>query len=118
MHTPTPVLQGKDFPGSIKHYYREGNRFFFDADKTILEVTILTNEIIRFRFNREYFARDFSYAIDPAFKAGDYNAELTELEVNYQLETSSVRVLINKTNLRIRIEDLAGKVICEDENGY
>lgn len=113
--TPVP---GKDFPGTIRRCYREGGRFYFDADKTKLEVKVITDEIIRFRFNQEYFAKDFSYAIDPGLQDQVKKADLHESEDNYILETIAIRVLINKNNLKIRIETLAGKVICEDENGY
>ena len=111
-------VQGKDFPGTIKKFHREGGRLYFDADNSKLEVRVISDEILRFRFNQDYFARDFSYAIDPAIVEKAVRAEVTENEINYILETAAIRVLINKLNLQIRIETLTGEVICEDENGY
>jgi alpha-glucosidase len=118
MQGQIPAVHSKDFPGSVKHHYREGNRLFFDADTTLLEVVVLSDEIIRFRFNREYFARDFSYAIDPQFSGQPFRASINELPENYLLETKALKVYINKINLQIRIENSEGKVICNDENGY
>ncbi|HMT30503.1 MAG TPA: glycoside hydrolase family 31 protein, partial [Bacteroidia bacterium] len=118
MDVSTIVAQVKDFPGTIKNFYKEGDRFYFDADKTKLEVRVLTDQIIRFRFNSEYFAQDFSYAIDPALKPIAFNADFKDNGTHYIIITRSVRVLVNKNNLTIRIEDLNGNVICEDESGY
>ncbi len=112
------TLPAKDYPGTVQHYYKEGNRYFFDAENTRLEVTIVSDQIIRFRFNSEYFAPDFSYAIDPNLKEQPHTDTIRESDLNYHLLTASFQILINKTNLKLRIEDLTGNVICEDESGY
>jgi alpha-glucosidase len=118
MEIGTVIQKSKDFPGVVKRYYREETRFYFEAVNTILEVKILTDEIVRFRFNSNYFARDFSYAVDPAFSGTARHITTDDNGTHYILLTASVRILISKSNLRIRIESLKGEVICEDENGY
>ncbi|MBK7390285.1 MAG: hypothetical protein IPI23_14790 [Bacteroidetes bacterium] len=42
-------VQGKDFPGTIKKFHREGGRLYFDADNSKLEVRVISDEILRFR---------------------------------------------------------------------
>ncbi|MBL0342488.1 MAG: DUF4968 domain-containing protein [Bacteroidetes bacterium] len=118
MEVSTIAIQGKDFPGIIRKFYKEGDKFCFDADNTKLEVKVLTDQIIRFRFNSEYFADDFSYAIDPEFKGSGHHADFSDSEGFYTIITRAVRVIINKNNLKIRIENLNGDLICEDESGY
>ncbi len=118
MEVSTVVVQGKDFPGIIRKFYKEGDKFFFDADKTKLEVKVLTDSIIRFRFNSEYFAKDFSYAIDPNFEGAGHNADYSDSEGFYTIATREVKIIVNKINLKIRIENLSGDLICEDESGY
>jgi len=112
------VIPVKDFPGNIQHHYKKDGRFYFETENSKLEVKVVTDQIIRFRFNSEYFATDFSYALDPSLKEQTYTSEIRESETNYHLFTAAFHVLINKTNLKIRIEDHSGKVVCEDENGY
>jgi len=118
MELSTSVVQVKDFPGTVRNFYKEGDRFYFDADNTKLEVRVLTDEIIRFRFNSEYFAKDFSYAPDPAFQSTGYHADFSDNGDHYIITTAAVKVLVNKNNLTIKIENHKGDVICEDESGY
>lgn len=118
MDINTTTLPGKDFPGIIHHYYKEEGRYYFDAEKTRLEVKIVSDNIIRFRFNPDYFATDFSYAIDPAMAPQTFTDNFRESDTSYHLSTAGFHILIDKTNLKIRIENLNGDVVCEDENGY
>ncbi len=118
MDTATTTLQNKNFPGEVKHYNTNGNKLVFETDKTLLEVTIVTGSIIRFRFNQEYFAPDFSYAIDPGFEPGHEQFEVVESETQYIITTSAVKIFIDRTDLKNYIEDLHGNLILRDENGY
>ena len=117
INSPTP-LPTKDYPGTIQHYYKEDGRYYFDTENSRLEVKIVTDQIIRFRFNSEYFAKDFCYALDLSLREQKYSDTFKDNETDYHLSTACFHILINKTNLKIRIENLNGEVVCEDENGY
>lgn len=108
----------KDYPKSIHKHTVNGNSFHFEAANARLEVTVVTDSIIRFRFTPDLFAKDFSYAINPDFKASVKEARFHENEINYEIFTSQVHIIINKDSLEIRIEDLKGNVINEDKGGY
>src|SRR5688572_4663046 len=118
MDVQTTQGSTKDFPGNIIQYHNKDNHYYFDAEKTRLEIKVVTDEIIRFRFNSEYFAKDFSYAITPELNENSVHVTVHENGDHYHLNTGSLKVHISKSHLRIRIEDLEGKVISEDENGY
>ncbi|MFI5218842.1 MAG: glycoside hydrolase family 31 protein [Bacteroidia bacterium] len=108
----------KDYPKPIHKHSANGNRFHFEAANAKLEVTVLTDSIIRFRFAPDLFARDFSYAINPGFNGAAKEIRFHENEINYEIFTSQVHVLINKETLEIKIEDLHGKIISEDKGGF
>lgn len=108
----------KDYPKSIHKHTVSGNRFHFEAANAKLEVTILTDSIIRFRFTPDIFAKDFSYAVNPDFKEHVIKTDFHENEINNEIHTSKVRIKINKENLEIKVEDLDGHVINEDQGGY
>jgi alpha-glucosidase len=116
METNQPNL--KDFPGSLRTFSQEANRFYFEAEKTRLEVTVISDHIARFRFTPDYFSRDFSYAIDPGLNLPETVASIAEDRNHYLVGTSALNIHISKQNLKIRIEDQSGKLICADENGY
>src|SRR5690606_31381154 len=67
------------FPGALLNFRQEGsNKFIFEADFTILELTVYSQLILRFRYaNNKFFEDDFSYAI-----ASDFDAAPTEIRVH------------------------------------
>jgi len=78
MDINTATTPGKDFPGNIQNFYQENGHYYFDAEKTRLEVKIVTDSIIRFRFCSDYFANDFSYAINPSPGTLSFQADMHE----------------------------------------
>lgn len=108
----------KDYPKPVHTYTRHGNRFYFETTNTRLEVTVLTDKIIRFRFVPEFFAKDFSYAINPEFKENCEEVTFFENELNHEIYTSQLVVKVNRENLEIKIEDKQGHILNEDQGGY
>lgn len=109
----------KYYPDTIRNWEQKGHFFYFHTSETILEVKVISDKVIRFRYAADgFFHRDFSYAVSPdvqeslvslgAFDDGEYVGIITQ----------KVKCLINKTNLAVRITDHAGQVILEDEAGF
>jgi alpha-glucosidase len=110
----------KFFPGHITKFRREGNTFFFYATpETTLELKVLSDRIIRFRYAPEgSFERDFSYAIASGYEESIVELEIGEDETEYRVSTSLVHCYLRKEDLKVRITDHHGLVINEDEAGF
>ena len=109
----------KYYPDNINKISIEGNFFYFYTSDTILEVKVLSDKIIRFRYAADgVFQRDFSYAVSKYFEERIVNLELNETNENYIISTLSVFVTISKENLKVNIYDKNGGVILEDDAGF
>jgi alpha-glucosidase len=109
----------KYYPDIVNKISIEGNFFYFYTSDTILEVKVLSDKIIRFRYAADgVFQRDFSYAVSKYFEERIVNLELNETNDNYIISTLSVFVTISKENLKVNIYDKNGGVILEDDAGF
>ena len=121
MITNTEIeYKGNLIPSQIVDFKQETDKFFFTtANGVILEITILRNSAIRFRYATDYrFQPDFSYAISPTASKGYNQLESEETATEYLIRTSKIQVLVDKKSLRIQISDLEGNIINEDESGF
>jgi|CXWJ01.1.fsa_nt_gi alpha-glucosidase len=109
---------GKKFPGVIHDYKREGNKFYFHSDNCLLNVWVVTDAIIRFRYAQEFYQKDFSYALKPNLKEQCRKLEFIEKDETFEVVTTEVICIINKKSLRIVVTDLQNNVITEDAIGY
>ena len=65
-------------PQIVQRWEKEGNKLYLYCPETILEISIITDTILRFRFSPEgRFDDDFSYAV---------REDLPEEEVSYQVK--------------------------------
>ncbi|AWG22556.1 glycosyl hydrolase [Flavobacterium faecale] len=112
--------KGDLYPSKIVSYEQEVDSvYFYTSNSVILKVTILRDSMLRFRYTTKgYFSNDFSYAIDQNHSHGYNFLEVDEKETMYQIRTSKVICNIQKSDLRIAILDIDGKVILEDELGF
>ncbi len=109
----------KYFPDAVQRYEKAGNYFYFYTSETILEVRVISDSIVRFRYAPDgNFKRDFSYAVRPDLKESLSALSLKEENEQFIVSTSKVRVLIDKEDMRITITDLEGRVINRDEAGF
>jgi len=104
----------------MQDYQKEGNRYVFPSSSGILlEVRVISDEVIRFRYSRTgAFEDDFSYAIDESVTF--VNAAFS-LEVNpesYWLKTRSIKCQVIRKNLQCRIFSLDDTLICEDSSSF
>ena len=121
MITNTEIeYKGNLYPQQIVDFKQETDKFYFTtANGVILEITILRNSAIRFRYATDYrFQPDFSDAISPNASRGFNQLESEETSTEYLIRTSKLQVLVDKKSLRIQISDLEGNIINEDESGF
>lgn len=106
-------------PGAIKSWHREENNYYFECKDCILEVSVKSERIIRFRYTPYgLFQKDFSYSTAPSFIDADTWTLLEEDEHKYFVQTSLLQCIILKHNMHVTILDRNGKILCEDEKGY
>ena len=112
--------KGNLYPNQIIKFKRDTDKFYFTSENgVILEITVLRNSAIRFRYaTEEVFQPDFSYAISPDGSRGYNKLEATETKTEYLISTSKITVLVDKKTMRTQISDLEGNIINEDELGF
>lgn len=109
----------KYFPDAVQRFEKAGNFFYFYTSETILEVRVISDKIVRFRYAPDgKFKRDFSYAIRPDLKETLTALSLTEENECFIISTSKIRVCIDKEDMRITITDMDGRIINRDEAGF
>lgn len=108
------------FANDISSFERKGRVFTFICESDVrLRVEVLTETIIRFRYNLgSVWNEDFSYAIDENFKAKRTKIEFSDEELYFLIETPALSVLINKLNAKVNIYNAAGKLISQDSAGF
>lgn len=108
------------FPGAILSFRQEGtNKFYFEAAHTILEVTVISDFIFRFRYaNNKVFEKDFSYAISKDFEASAKEIAFKVESDFYEIVTEQLRCQIFKQDLKKKILNKEDKVVNEDEKGF
>jgi alpha-glucosidase len=113
-------FKGDLYPSKIVSFEHDVDSVYFHTDNSvILKVTILRDSLIRFRFTTKgYFSNDFSYAIDKSHSHGYNFLDVTEEAEFYQIQTSKIKCVIQKIDMRKSIYDLEGNVLLEDELGF
>ena len=112
--------KGNLYPNKIVDYKKEVDKLYFTTENgVILEITILRDSVLRFRYATENtFEPDFSYAIADDASRGFNHLEVTENDTEYLAQTAKLKVLIDKQTLRTQISDLEGNILNEDELGF
>ena len=112
--------KGNLYPNKIVDFKQDVDKFYFTTENgVILQITVLRNSALRFRYATEnVFEPDFSYAISEDANRGYGSLEVEEEKEYYLILTSKLRVLVDKSTLRIQISDTEGNIINEDELGF
>jgi len=113
--------KGNQYPSHIINQEKDLDTFYFHtANRVILEVIVLRDSVVRFRYTTtNKFEDDFSYAIDKNPTRGYDSLELKEEDDKYIIETSKIAIHIFKHDLRKTIYCLeSGKVVLQDEQGF
>jgi len=112
--------KGNLFPNQIVSFSQDADTLFFTTENgVILELTVIRNSAFRFRYATDLmFQPDFSYAISPNATRGYNQLDCTETKDHYEIRTSKLVLQISKKNLKVKILDIEGNVINEDELGF
>ncbi len=112
--------KGNQFPNKIINLEKDVDTlYFYTENEVVLQLTVFRDSILRFRYATEgTFEPDFSYAISDRGIRGFNKLEVTEEDNSYVIETYRLVCKIDKTNLRAKIFDTKGALICEDEVGF
>ncbi|RYZ75790.1 MAG: DUF4968 domain-containing protein, partial [Proteobacteria bacterium] len=113
-------FKGDIYPSKIISFTKETDTLFFHTDnEVILQVTILRDSMIRFRYTTKgYFSPDFSYAIDKNQSHGFNEFKFEEQAEFFEIQTSKVVVKIRKSDVHKTIYDLEGNVLLDEEIGF
>ncbi len=89
------------YPDHIIDFKQDSDKFYFTTENgVILEITVIRNSTIRFRYATDHvFQPDFSYAISPDALRGYNHLEATETKTEYLIDTSKLKVLVDKKSL-------------------
>lgn len=112
--------KGNLYPNDIIDFRRDTDKLYFTTKNgVILELTVLHDSAFRFRYATEnLFEPDFSYAISDDASNGYNRLEVIASDTEYWVLTETLRILVDKSTLRIQISDLEGHIINEDELGF
>ncbi|MEM9849838.1 MAG: glycoside hydrolase family 31 protein, partial [Bacteroidota bacterium] len=108
-------------PDQVVAYERTSpNRFLFQTKNGVqLQVTVLSERILRFRYTfRKKFERDFSYAIDPNFKAKEISIQFAARTNTFSIKTTHLHCQISKDQLLLQIYNAQQTLICADAAPY
>ena len=107
------------FPGFFKSWEKIGNRYIFHNENSSLELTVVTDDILKFRYgNFGYFEDDFSYGLDPSENFDGISSKFKETKELFRVATKTVICYIYKDSLKTKITDTKDVTIVEDEKGY
>ena len=111
---------GNIFPAVLGRYEHVLDTItFFSANGVILRLQVLRDSVLRFKYGTSgKLLDDFSYAVDVYANKGYNKLKVTETATYIEITTSKIICQISKTDLRSRIFDIDGKIICEDELGF
>lgn len=120
IETGMPVDTGELFPGVVVKRQDEGARQLFFCDNgCALEVLCVDAKTLRFRFAPDGDLSElFSYAIVPEALEGGPTPEVSEDETHYIIKTGEIVVFLLREGLRMRIEDMEGHLLSQDEKGF
>ncbi len=112
--------KGNLYPSNIIKFEQDKDKLYFTSENgVILHITVLRNSVLRFRYATNYvFQPDFSYAIAEDGSRGYSDLEVEETATEYVINTSKLKVLVDKKTMRTQISDLEGNILNEDELGF
>ncbi len=108
-------------PDQVTNVKVRKKRYLISTQSGIsLEIRIYSATIIRFRYAiTGEFEPDFSYALDPAFKASKITTQHKEKKKTIEIETPLLKCVISKIDLSIKLFDREdGRLILADQSPF
>ncbi|HEY0895225.1 MAG TPA: glycoside hydrolase family 31 protein [Sphingobacteriaceae bacterium] len=119
-HVNNPVLTVepvvKKYLTAVKSYTQAQHIFYFSDGDARVELTVVSDEIIRIRLAPHgSFLDDFSYAV-PRIEPSATVFRITENDSEYRVSTSTISCVIRKADFRISFEDQDRFVLNQDDS--
>ena len=120
IETGMPAEVGELSAGVITGWVNEGGELRFYCDNgCALRIIGIDEKTVRFRFAPDgRFTDDFSYATLPEIKETRHLLVVHEDDEGFLVETGALKISLSSEGLRLRIEDLEGNVLSQDEKGF
>jgi alpha-glucosidase len=120
IETGMPAEVGELSAGVITGWVNEGGELRFYCDNgCALRIIGIDEKTVRFRFAPDgRFTDDFSYATLPEIKETRHLLVVHEDDEGFLVETGALKISLSREGLRLRIEDLEGNVLSQDEKGF
>lgn len=114
------AAKGNQYPNAVVDFKQDNDTLYFTTQNgVVLALTVLWDSAVRFRYATEYaFEPDFSYAIDENATFGYNELSVQEEAAEYIITTLKLKIHLSKLNLALRITDIVGTTIMEDEAGF
>ncbi len=93
------------------------DRYEVNRDGVALQITALRDDIIRVRAGAGGLGEDASWAVAAGVRGQHRPMDLTQHGSNDELRTRDLRLSVDRTTLRLRVEDASGGVVLEDAPG-
>jgi alpha-glucosidase len=101
--------------GSYTGYKKISFGINVTGEKGLLRVLLFSPSVVKISLSRTSGFDDFSYAVCAQPGSVDFNISENDGEIG--LTTSRLRIIISKSPIRVRFENLNGEVINEDDPG-
>jgi len=85
------------------------------TENAFINISVYSPNIVRVRMDQQQLGSDFSYAVIAKPRPG--NVKISQDDVNLQILTESLKVVIQKKPYSITFHTLSGEVINQDETG-
>jgi alpha-glucosidase len=113
----TERTHNRSVPGNF--YKQHRNKFIFHAANAALEVKVLNDKIIKFRYSQDGdFAPDFSYATNNANVSALGFLNFEENTEYYIIYTFFIHCYIKKNDLKVSLYNTKHEIIVDDNEGY
>ena len=120
MNNESIVSKTEFFPGKLTNWEQKEQIITLCCDnKVLLQVHLLTQDIVRFRFSTTgYFRDDFSYAIKPEFSPAKVPFKVEEKEHYLRISTTKLYIQIQKEGLLCNVFDKKNQLLLGDDKGF
>lgn len=102
--------------GDIVSHEWDGKQLKVYASNSKLLIEFYTESIVRVRIVQDEFVKDFSYAVD--LEPQVVQSKLTENRGFLELESSELRVFIQRNPVRLAFYDKEGRLLNEDDQSF
>jgi len=100
------------FPGNVKTLKKIDHGVLVKTDHAYMMIQAYQDQVIRVRLSRTPLATDFSYAVIQQPQAGF--KEIAEFPEQWELTTDSLKIVLIKNPISLKIYNRKNQVLCED----